>query len=40
VRRSIFIVDPEGIIRFRHVAVLGLHYKDIADLGEALTALR
>jgi thioredoxin-dependent peroxiredoxin len=40
VRRSIFIVDPEGIIRFRHVALLGLHYKDVADLGEALTALR
>jgi peroxiredoxin Q/BCP len=40
VRRSIFIVDPDGIIRFRHVALLGLHYKDVADLGAALTALR
>jgi len=40
VRRSIFIVDPEGIVRFRHVALLGLHYKDVSDLGEALAALR
>ena len=40
VRRSIFIVDPDGIVRFRHVALLGLHYKDVSDLGEALAALR
>jgi peroxiredoxin Q/BCP len=40
IRRSIFIIDPEGVIRFRHLALLGLHYKDVADLGEALTALR
>ena len=32
VRRSIFIVDPEGIVRYRHVALLGLHYKDVEDL--------
>jgi peroxiredoxin Q/BCP len=40
VRRSIFIVDPEGVVRYRHVAVLGLHYKDVSDLGEALAGLR
>jgi peroxiredoxin Q/BCP len=40
VRRSIFIVDPDGIVRFRHVALLGLHYQDVSDLGEALAALR
>lgn len=40
VRRSIFIVDPEGIVRFRHVALLGLHYKDVTDLRDAVTALR
>ena len=40
VRRSIFIVDPDGIIRFRHVALLGLHYKDVSDLGAAISALR
>ena len=40
VRRSIFIVDPDGIVRFRHVALLGLHYQDVSDLGEALATLR
>jgi peroxiredoxin Q/BCP len=40
VRRSIFIVDPDGVVRYRHVAVLGLHYKDVASLGEALASLR
>jgi thioredoxin-dependent peroxiredoxin len=40
VRRSIFIVDPDGIVRFRHVALLGLHYKDVDDLGKALAHLR
>jgi peroxiredoxin Q/BCP len=40
VRRSIFIVDPEGIVRFRHIALLGLHYKDVDDLGKALAAVR
>ena len=40
VRRSIFIVDPDGIVRFRHMALLGLHYQDVSDLGEALAALR
>lgn len=40
VRRSIFIVDPDGVIRYRHVAVLGLRYKDVASLGEALASLR
>jgi peroxiredoxin Q/BCP len=40
VRRSIFIIDPEGVVRYRHKAVLGLHYKDVSDLSEALAALR
>lgn len=40
VRRSIFMVDPDGVVRFRHVALLGLHYKDVTDLSEALAALR
>ena len=31
-RRSIFIVDPEGIVRYRHVALLGLRYKDVEHL--------
>lgn len=40
VRRSIFIVDPEGTVRHRHVALLGLQYKDVDDLSEALAAAR
>jgi peroxiredoxin Q/BCP len=40
VRRSIFIVDPEGTVRYRHIALLGLHYKDVEALSEALASLR
>ena len=40
VRRSIFIVDPEGIVRYRHVALLGLHYKDVEDLKRSLQRAR
>jgi peroxiredoxin Q/BCP len=40
VRRSIFIVDPEGIVRYRHVALLGLHYRDVDSLGDALEQAR
>jgi peroxiredoxin Q/BCP len=40
VRRSVFMVDPAGIVRYRHVALLGLHYKDVAALGSALTRAR
>jgi peroxiredoxin Q/BCP len=40
VRRSIFIVDPEGIVRYRHVALLGLRFKDAGDLKDALSEVR
>jgi peroxiredoxin Q/BCP len=40
VRRSIFMVDPEGIVRYRHAALLGLHYRDIDDLRSALEGVR
>jgi peroxiredoxin Q/BCP len=40
VRRSIFIVDPSGVVRYRHLALLGLHYKDISALSDALAAVR
>jgi peroxiredoxin Q/BCP len=40
VRRSIFIVDPEGIVRYRHVALLGLRYRDVERLGDALEFAR
>jgi thioredoxin-dependent peroxiredoxin len=40
VRRSIFIVDPEGIVRYRHVALLGLRYRDVEHLAKALALAR
>jgi peroxiredoxin Q/BCP len=40
VRRSIFIVDPQGIVRYRRLALLGLHYQDVDDLKEALQLAR
>lgn len=40
VKRSIFIIDPDGVVRYRHIALLGLHYKDVSALGEALAAVR
>jgi len=40
VRRSIFMVDPEGIVRYRHMALLGLHYRDVDSLGESLKRVR
>ncbi len=40
VRRSIFMVDPEGIVRYRHVALLGLHYKDVEALKRSLEQAR
>jgi thioredoxin-dependent peroxiredoxin len=40
VRRSIFIVDPQGIVRYRHVALLGLHYQDVDDLKRSLQRAR
>ena len=40
VRRSIFVIDPEGVIRFRKMALVGLGYEDAGDLGEALSAAR
>lgn len=40
VRRSIFIVDPQGIVRYRHVALLGLRYQDVDELRQSLQRAR
>ena len=40
VRRSIFMVDPEGKVRYRHVALLGLHYRDVDSLRDSLDRVR
>jgi thioredoxin-dependent peroxiredoxin len=39
VRRAIFLIDAEGIVRHRHVALIGLGFQDIDDLERALAAL-
>lgn len=40
VRRSIFIIDPDGRVRYRHVALLGLRYRDVEHLAAALALAR
>ena len=39
VRRAIFIVDEEGIVRHRKVTLAGLTYESVDDLERALAAL-
>src|SRR5262245_33440052 len=38
-RRSVFIVDGEGVIRYAHRAIAGLTYRPVSELVEALKAL-
>jgi thioredoxin-dependent peroxiredoxin len=40
VRRAIFIVDPKGVVRYRHVSLLGLRYRAAEQLAEALARAR
>lgn len=35
-RRSVFLIDGEGIVRYKHVALFGLRYQDIGDLERAV----
>jgi peroxiredoxin Q/BCP len=39
VMRSIFIVDEQGVIRYRHVSRTGSSYESVADLERALAAI-
>jgi peroxiredoxin Q/BCP len=39
IRRAIFLVDGEGIVRYRHVALFGLRYQDVGDLERAVSQL-
>ena len=39
VRRSIFMVDPEGIVRYRHVSRTGSTFQSGGDLEQAVAAL-
>jgi thioredoxin-dependent peroxiredoxin len=39
VRRAIFVIDEEGVIRHRKVAVVGLTFESVEDLERALASL-
>jgi peroxiredoxin Q/BCP len=39
VRRAVFIVDAEGLLHWKHVAALGLTFRDVDTLTRQLTAL-
>lgn len=38
-RRSVFIVDRDGVIRYAHRAIAGLTYRPVSELVDALAAL-
>lgn len=35
-RRSVFLIDGDGAIRYREVALFGLRYQDVSDLERAV----
>lgn len=39
VRRSVFIIDAEGIIRWKHVALLGFTYRRASEIREQILRL-
>ena len=39
-RRSVFIVDGAGVVRYAHRAIAGLTYRPVSELIEALVGLR
>ena len=39
VRRAVFLIDGEGKVRYRHIALLGLTFRDIDDLEDAVAVL-
>ena len=39
-RRSVFVVDASGTIRYAHRALVGVTYRPVRELMDAITALR
>ncbi len=39
-RRSVFIIDREGVIRYAHRAIAGLTYRPVSELVNELEAIR
>ena len=35
-RRAVFVVDEQGVVRFKHVHMLGIDYLDADELREAV----
>lgn len=40
VRRSIFVIDGDLVVRHRHVSLVGLSYDSVDDLEKAVAAIR
>ena len=38
-RRATFVIDEDGIVRYRHVHTLGLDFQDVDELREALDSV-
>ena len=38
-KRSVFLIDAEGVLRWKHVATLGLSFQPVATLTEKIAAL-
>jgi thioredoxin-dependent peroxiredoxin len=39
IRRAIFLVDGDGVLRYRQVALFGLRYQDVGDLERVVAQL-
>jgi peroxiredoxin Q/BCP len=39
VKRSVFVLDPEGVVRWSHVSSIGITYQDSEKIAAALRAL-
>ncbi|MFM1837953.1 MAG: hypothetical protein RLZZ327_827 [Actinomycetota bacterium] len=39
-RRSVFVVDGAGVVRYAHRAVVGVTYRPVGELVDAITAIR
>lgn len=39
-RRSVFVLDAAGVIRFAHRAIVGVTYRPVRELMDAITSLR
>lgn len=39
VRRSVFIIDAEGIVRYKHVAVIGATFRKAGELTKVVAAI-